>query len=55
MADAPNRIAEIKAEFDKMLVALQSLEPQWRTSTELEVLRKLREFTDTFTHLPNTR
>lgn len=44
MAGAPDRIAEIKAEFEKMLAALHDLEPPWRMPSEQNVLNKLRDF-----------
>ena len=55
MADAPDPIAEIKAEFEKMLAALQGLEPPWRMPSELSVLNKLRDFTDAFIRIRDTR
>ncbi len=44
MADTPDRISELKAEFEKLIVQLQGIQPSLlRTSTELRALQELRE------------
>jgi hypothetical protein len=43
MAEEPDRIAEIKAEFEKLLSNLQTVRPPQRMSAEIDVLGKIRE------------
>ena len=46
MTETPDRLAEIRAEFDKLLTFLQGLEPPLlRQSAELRVLQELRDVT----------
>jgi hypothetical protein len=42
MADTPDRIAEIKAEVEKLLSGLANVKPPQRLSAELQVLQDLR-------------
>jgi hypothetical protein len=52
MADTPDRISELKAEFEKLLVQLQGVQPPLlRSSTELRVLQEMREIAKWVEHL----
>jgi hypothetical protein len=46
MTETPDRLTEIRTEFDKLLTFLQGLEPALlRRSAELRVLQELRDVT----------
>jgi hypothetical protein len=46
MAETPDRLPEIRIEFDKLLTLLQGLKPALlRRSAELRVLQELRDVT----------